>query len=94
MARIRQLGPSVTAAELPVLGSVVLVGEVAHATLVAPVDMDPPSLARRVGVEALVDGNWVACQPLRVSGGGGSDYTIVSLTWKPVPGATEYACTF
>ncbi|TWP33982.1 hypothetical protein [Leekyejoonella antrihumi] len=94
MPTLAQLGPSIEAAGESAFGPVLLIGGLAYATLIAP-DTDPPSLARRVRVEAVVAGRAVACELLQVSGGGTNDTAVLTLTWKdPAGGAEGFTCTF
>ncbi|WP_457254619.1 hypothetical protein [Pedococcus sp. P5_B7] len=77
-----------------IFGSIVVRGDIAHALLVVH-DTEPPSVMRQVRVEALVGDRWVPCMVVSVGGGAGSDgLSALALSWRAIPQASKYACTF
>jgi hypothetical protein len=77
-----------------IFGSIVINGDVAYGLLVVH-DTDPPTVMRRVRIEALVGDDWVPCELVSVGGGGGAEGpNALAISWHANPLASKYACTY
>ena len=76
-----------------IFGSIVVQDDVAHALLVVR-DTEPPSVVRRVRIEALVGDDWLPCELVSVGGGGGDGLSTLALSWRANPDASHYACIY